>query len=31
MDSELSFNPVANSSPANQSHNQYQIPRKRGI
>lgn len=30
MDSELNFNPVANSSPANQSHNQFKIQRKRG-
>lgn len=30
MDSELNFNPVANSSPANQSHNQFKIQKKRG-
>lgn len=31
MDSEIKFNPVANSSPANQNHNQFKIQRKRGI
>lgn len=31
LDSELQFNPVANSSPANQNHNQFKIQRKRGI
>lgn len=32
MDSELKFNPVANSSPANQTQNQFKIQRKqRGI
>lgn len=30
MDSELQFNPVANSSPANQNQNQFKIQRKRG-
>ncbi|XP_026812247.1 protein transport protein Sec16A isoform X1 [Rhopalosiphum maidis] len=31
LDSELQFNPVANSSPANQNHNQFKIQRKRGV
>lgn len=31
MDSEINFNPAANSSPANQNHNQFKIQRKRGI
>ncbi|XP_050538413.1 uncharacterized protein LOC126903883 isoform X4 [Daktulosphaira vitifoliae] len=30
MDSELNFNPVANSSPATQNQNQFKIQRKRG-
>lgn len=29
MDSELQFNPVANSSPASQTQNQYKIEGKR--
>ncbi|XP_003241201.1 protein transport protein Sec16B isoform X1 [Acyrthosiphon pisum] len=31
LDSELQFNPVANSSPANQNQNQFKIQRKRGV
>lgn len=31
LDSELQFNPVANSSPANQNQNQFKIQKKRGM